>query len=113
MTTVIIDVAPLEIVKQRLSSAFKGKKQGQRITFATHELMWKVLTPKRWNILSAMTGRGALGVREISRLVERDVKGVHTDLKALEKAGILQRSDGVKYLFPYRSVHVDFVLKAA
>ena len=113
MTTVIIDVAPLETVRQRLSSAFKGKKQGQRITFPTHELMWKVLTPKRWNVLTVMTGSGALGVREIARLVERDVKGVHTDLKALEKTGIVTRSDGTKYLFPYDAVHVDFTLKAA
>ncbi len=113
MTTVIIDVAPLETVKQRLSSAFKGKKQDQRITFASHELMWKVLTPKRWTVLKIMTGAGALGVREIARLVDRDVKGVHTDLKALEKSGIVARSDNTKYLFPYDAVHVDFVLKAA
>lgn len=112
MTTVIISVEPLDKVKQRLALAFKGKKQGSRITFPTHELMWKILTPKRWAILKAMTGAGALGVREIARLVKRDVKGVHTDLQALAKAGIVDR-DEAKYVFPYEAVHVDFMLKAA
>ena len=113
MSTVTIAVEPLDAVRQRVAAAFKGKMQGgARITFPTHELMWKILTPKRWAILKAMTGAGTLGVREIARLVQRDVKGVHTDLQALAKAGVIDR-DGTKYVFPYDAVHVDFVLKAA
>jgi predicted transcriptional regulator len=112
MTTVTIAVEPIDAVKQRAAAAFTGQKQGARITFPSHELMWKILTPKRWAILKVMTGAGALGVRDIARQVERDVKGVHTDLQALAKAGILDR-DGAKYVFSYDAIHVDFVLKAA
>lgn len=112
MKTVIIDVAPLDAVKRRMAAAFKGEARGAYITFPTHELMWKILTPKRWAILKAMTGAGALGVREIARVVKRDVKGVHTDLQALAKAGVIDRAE-TKYVFPYDAIHVDFVLKAA
>lgn len=112
MSTVTIGVSSRAEINARIQAAFKGKKQGARISFATHELMWKTLTPKRWAILKAMTGAEALGVREIARLVERDVKGVHTDLQALTKAGVIDR-DEAKYVFPYDAIHVDFVLKAA
>jgi len=112
MKTVTIDVAPLDAVKRRMADALKGKMRGAYITFSTHELMWKTLTPKRWAILKIMTGAEALGVREIARLVERDVKGVHTDLQALAKAGVIDR-DEAKYVFPYDEIHVDFRLKAA
>lgn len=112
MKTVTIDVAPLDAVKQRMADAHRGRRRGAYISFPTHELMWKTLTPKRWAILKSMTGAGSLGVREIARLVERDVKGVHTDLQALAKAGVIDR-DEAKYVFPYDAVHVDFTLKAA
>lgn len=113
MRMVTIGVAPLDTARQRMAAAFKGKKQEPRITFPSHELMWKLLTPKRMDLLRQMVGAGTLGVREIARRTGRDVKGVHSDLQALAKAGVIDRSDKNKYLFPYDAVHVDFVLKAA
>lgn len=118
MRTVIIDVAPLDEVKRqsarRLSEAVKGRRQPPRITFVSHELLWKVLTPRRWALLKVMVGAGPLGVREIARRTERDVKGVHGDLQALRMAGVVGKTkDGRKYEFPYDAIHVDFMLKAA
>ncbi|MBS4048676.1 MAG: transcriptional regulator [Alphaproteobacteria bacterium] len=113
MTTVTITVESLDAVKQRMAAAFRGKKQGgPRISFVSHELMWRILTPKRWAILKAMLGTGPLSGRAIAPLVKRDVKGVLTDLQALAKAGVIDR-DETKYVFPYDAVHVDFMLKAA
>jgi predicted transcriptional regulator len=64
---------------------------------------------KRWEILRAMTGQGALSIREVARRVGRDVKPVHGDVTALLQAGILdQAAAGV--VFPYDAVHVDFTL---
>lgn len=71
-----------------------------------------MLTAKRWQILKAMTGAGALSVREVARRVERDVKAVHADVQALLKAGVLEKSQR-KVIFPYDTVHVDFRLGAA
>ena len=63
--------------------------------------------------LKAMTGVGALSLREVARRVERDVKGVHTDVHALLNAGLLDKTDDGKIVFPFDSVHVDFMLQAA
>ena len=75
-------------------------------------LLWQVLTAKRWEILKAMTGAGALSIREIARRVERDVKAVHADVHALLNAGIISKTAEGRIVFPFDAIHVDFVLKA-
>ncbi len=113
MNTVTLEVRSLADSLADFSQAWKsGQGSTPRISFASEELLWKVLSAKRWAILKAMTGAGPLALREIARRVERDVKAVHTDVHALLNAGLIQRSeDG--FLFPYDGVHVDFMLKAA
>ena len=59
MKTVTLQVAKLDEVKRRVRDAFKGKKQGSRISFATPELLFRVLTTKRWELIRALTGAGA------------------------------------------------------
>lgn len=36
--------------------AFQGEVQGAFISFATPELLWKIITPKRWDVLRVTTG---------------------------------------------------------
>jgi predicted transcriptional regulator len=91
-----------------------GKAQKpDRISFASPELLWKVLTSKRWDLLKAMCGAGPLTVREAARRVDRDVKAVHTDLAALLSAGVLSRNENGRLEFPYEAVKVEFLLQAA
>lgn len=112
MSTVTIDVRTLSDSLADFTQAWEtGEASDPRISFESPELLWKVLTAKRWEILKAMTGKGPLALREIARRVERDVKSVHADVHALLNAGILDRcEDG--FIFPYNAVHVDFLLKA-
>jgi predicted transcriptional regulator len=113
MKTVTLDVATREETTRRAVEAFKGKKQPARISFATPELLWKVLTAKRWDILKSMTGQGAMTIREAARRVERDVKAVHGDVHALLNAGLLDRTDDGRIEFRFDAVRVDFTLRAA
>jgi predicted transcriptional regulator len=113
MTTVTIGISSVDDTKARMLRAFHGEEQGAFISFATAELLWKVITPKRWEVLRAMTGAGPIAIREVARRVDRDVKSVHGDIQALLKAGVLDRADDGGIVFPYDEVHVDFVLRAA
>src|SRR5580658_2931499 len=113
MKTVTLQVAKLDDVKQRLRNAFKGKKQGAYISFATPELLFRLLTAKRWELIRALTGAEPMTIREAARRVERDVKAVHGDVHALLKAGILQRTDDGLIVFPFDAIHVDVMLRAA
>lgn len=111
-TTITIGVADSSQTRQRLRSAFRGKRQGNRLSFASFELLWKVLTPKRMQIVHTLAGAGTLSIREVARRVERDIRAVHADVTALIKAGVIRRVEG-GIAFPYDAVHVDFTLKAA
>lgn len=112
MTTVTLSVATREQVNARFLAAAKGIPQGSHISFATIDLLWNTIAPKRWQVLQAMTGQGVLSIREVARRVGRDVKAVHGDVTALIKAGVIDRQDG-GVVFPYDAVHVDFVLGKA
>jgi predicted transcriptional regulator len=113
MKTVTLSVANRQAVKQRAIEAFSGKRRGAHISFASADLLWKVLTAKRWDLLKAMAGAEAMALRAAARRAGRDVKAVRGDVHALLAAGVLRKNPDGKIEFPFDAVHVDFVLKAA
>jgi predicted transcriptional regulator len=113
MHTVTLEVSSREEANQRFLRAFEGEPQGERISFETPALLFKVLTQKRWELLSMMTGAGPMTLRETARRVERDVKAVHGDVHALLDTGILRKTEEGRIVFPFDAVRVNFVLQAA
>jgi predicted transcriptional regulator len=113
--TVTLDVRPPTEAMADFAQAWKTGKgsKADRISFATPELLWKVLTAKRWELLKALCGAGPVTVREAARRVSRDVKAVHSDLSALLSAGVLSRTESGQVEFPYEAVKVEFLLQAA
>lgn len=114
MKTVLFEVASLEQMELRIKAQLKSGKPDRyaRITFDSAEQMSRIMTPTRWGLVEAMTGAGPIGVRELGRQVGRDVKGVHTDANALVIAGVIDRTDDGKYVFPFEKVKVQFEFPA-
>lgn len=115
MRTVTLDVRdPNDSMADFVRSWENGKAdKSARISFASPELLWKVLTAKRWELLKALCGAGPLSIREAARRVNRDVKAVHSDVTALLSVGVLDRVDGGGIVFPFEAVKVEFLLQAA
>jgi predicted transcriptional regulator len=115
MRTVTLEVrAPEEGMSDFVKAWKTGKGHGgARIAFASPELLWRVLTAKRWEILKALCGVGPVSVREAARRVGRDVKAVHSDITALLAAGVLTRTERGRIEFPFDTVKVEFLLRAA
>jgi predicted transcriptional regulator len=113
MRTVTLRVADRGEVSRRAVEALKGHPQGAHISFATPELLFKLLTAKRWEILRALTGAGPHSIRGTARRVGRDVKAVHGDVTALLTAGVLRKTEAGLVEFPFDAIKVDVVLKAA
>ena len=113
MRTVTLEVSSRKETNRRLLQAFEGQPQGEFISFETPALLFKVLTQKRWELLSVMTGAGPMTLREAARRVERDVKAVHGDVHALLDVGILQKTEDGRIVFPFDAVRVNFMLSAA
>ncbi len=115
MNTVVLEVRNLT---DTLAGAARAMNTGRaeresRIGFATPELLWRVLTAKRWELLKALCGAGPVSIREAARRVGRDVKAVHGDVTALLDAGVLSRAADGRIEFPYEAVKVEFMLHAA
>jgi predicted transcriptional regulator len=115
MNRVTIDNAGLDEGLTAFASAWKTGEveDGARISFADPDLLWTVLTAKRWALLKLLTGKEPMSLRAVSRLAGRDVKGVHADVHALLDAGILRREEHGRIAFPFEEVRVDFLLSAA
>ena len=113
MKTVVLNVRSRAQVIAESKATLRSRKPDRYayVHFETPELLWKVLTEKRWALLKAIVGKGPLTFREVADMVGRDVKGVHTDITALIKAGIVDRTkDGV--VFPYATIKVEYELQA-
>ncbi|MDQ2928242.1 MAG: DNA-binding protein [Pseudomonadota bacterium] len=115
MKTVILEVRSPDASMASFAESWKSAKaeRSTRIHFSTPELLWQVLTAKRWELLKVLCGAGPLSIREAARRVERDVKAVHADITALLNAGIVDRAEGGGVIFPYEAVKVEFLLEAA
>jgi predicted transcriptional regulator len=115
MNTVVLEVRSLADSLADVVHAMKSGKGDReaRITFATPELLWQVLTAKRWALIKAMCGAGPMSIREAARRVDRDVKAVHSDVTALLHAGVLTRTSDGQVEFPFDAVKVEFMLQAA
>ena len=113
MRTVSLEVCSRDETRRRVLRAFGGKAQGAVISFDTPALLFKVLTQKRWELLAALAGAGPVTIRGAALRVARDVKAVHSDVHALLDAGILQKTEDRKIVFPFDAVRVDFTLRAA
>ncbi len=115
MKIVTLDVRSSAVAMGGFKRAWKTRKaqRSARISFATPELLWQVLTGKRWELLKILCGAGPISIREAARRAGRDVKAVHSDVIALLNAGILERAEGGGIVFPFEAVKVEFLLQAA
>ena len=87
--------------------------QGEVLNFETPAQFFRQLSEKRWDIVRAAQGKGDLPVRELARIVDRDVKRVHEDVGILTELGLLERTESGGVSCPFTSMHIDMYLKAA
>jgi predicted transcriptional regulator len=114
MKTVTLEIRTLADTLADFAKAMEtGETSEPRIAFDSPALLFKTLTQKRWELLAAMQGAGAMTLREAARRVGRDVKAVHGDVHALLDAGILYKTPKSHVIFPFDGVNVNFILKAA
>ena len=115
MKTVVFSIQTLDSALADFAGAWTTGKgdPSAHVGFETWELMHKLLSPKRLEIVRAMTGAGPLSIREIARRVARDFKGVHSDATLLVEAGVVDKDGSGKLIFSYDKIHVDFEIPAA
>ena len=110
MNTLVIGNQPIGRRRAAVVQAWKtGVPEPEaRLDFESLEGAWQLLSPKRWAILRTMAGQGPLAIREIARRVGRDVRAVHSDIRALHLSGVIDKTQDGKMVLPYDVIRLDF-----
>jgi predicted transcriptional regulator len=105
--------AALKNMGERFVKAWKtGKSSGNTLEFESPAALFRVLSPKRWELLERLQSVGASSVRGLARELDRDVKRVHGDVDGLMEYGLIERTDDGKVHVPYDEIHADFALRS-
>jgi predicted transcriptional regulator len=87
--------------------------QGEHFSFSSPAALFKVLSPKRWELIERLQARGPLGARALARALDRDVKRVYEDCRVLLEIGLVERDAEGRLQVPFREIRAEFVLGAA
>lgn len=90
-----------------------GKSAGDILDFESPAVLFRVLTPKRWELIEQLQSLGPSSVRALARALDRDVKRVHSDVTQLIERGLVDRTEDGEVYVPYEVIHADFDLRAA
>ena len=83
-----------------------------RLYFENLEILLKTLTSARWLLLKRLRSLGAISIRALARELGRDYKNVHTDVKRLEKVGLIERTEMSKIEVPWDILEARLKLAA-
>lgn len=104
--------AALKEMGERFAKAWKtGKSAGDTLEFESPAALFRLLTPKRWELIERLQQLGSISVRGLARELDRDVKRVHEDVRALMEYGLVARTDDGKFHVPYEVIHAEFDLR--
>lgn len=86
-------VKTMENTKREWKDALEGKRKGvqknDEIIFASLEAVARVFSKGRMEILRAVIQERPKSIYELAKLLGRDFKNVHTDVKLLADIGLL------------------------
>lgn len=68
----------------------------QRLNFESIETLFQALTPGRWVLLKTLRTNGPMSIRALAKVLERDYKNVHKDVRRLESIGLIGRTQDSK-----------------
>ena len=106
--------AALADMGQRFTTAWtSGKSAVHVFTFESPYALFRMLTPKRWEILERLQSLGPSSLRGLARSLERDVKRVHEDVAVLIEVGLVEKTDRGQIHVPFTVIEADFELRAA
>lgn len=84
----------------------------QRLFFENLETLLKTLTSGRWKLLKTLRTKGPMSVRALAGAQGRDYKNTHSDVRQLERIGLIGRTQDDKVEVPWDIVEARLRLAA-
>jgi predicted transcriptional regulator len=112
-----IEVSTLGESLERFAETWKRAERGKRVEpdfgvgFESMASLLGTLTPKRWELVERLRKNGPMTVYRLAKLLGRDYKNVHGDVKALAALDIIERR-GNKVAVPWDEIEARLRLAA-
>ena len=101
----------------RVAEAWKRAERGElvetqdNVSFVTWSALSSVMTNKRHALLRHLHANSAASIRDLSRQLGRDFKRVHQDVTALERVGLIERSEDGALSADYSQIQATILLE--
>jgi predicted transcriptional regulator len=98
----------------RFEAAWNRRLEGRKVvtlnvlSLADLPLLLQTLTPARWTLLERLRDAGPVSIYQLAKRLDRDYKNVHTDVSALVRIGLIERSDDAEVSVPWDVVRAEF-----
>ena len=114
-----IGIGSLEAAGRRFVDVWHAVEQGQPVarrevlTFDDLNTLLRVLSSTRWTLLRTLRREGPMSVRALAKMLVRDYKNVHRDVRTLESVGLISRNQQKLVVVPWDTVVTEVRLDAA
>lgn len=83
----------------------------EKISFKDQRLLFKTLTPKRFEILKYVHEQDGISIRSLAKKLDRDYSNVHQDVKILSQLGLMIKNEkNEKYYVPWDVIVTEIPL---
>lgn len=116
---IAIGIGSLDEAGRTFMEVWRKAERGERVrpreilTFENIETLLRVLSPTRWTLLRILRREGPMSIRLLAKSSKRDYKNVHSDIRELERVGLVSRAEDGRVLVPWDTVVAEVSLDAA
>lgn len=106
----------LHLSARRAAKTMRQLAAGQEVvpyfgvSFEQMGQLFATLTPKRWELISALRAEGPMTVADLARHLRRNYKNVHTDVQVLMDWMAVERDEAGLVGVPWTDIVVDLKL---
>jgi predicted transcriptional regulator len=100
----------LEELADRVDRGEDPVPASERVFFEDARTFFRHITPRRFDLLEELHRCGATSINALAKLLKRNYKNVHEDVKALESIGLIERGEDGRYSVPWDEINTSFKL---
>lgn len=113
-----IEISSVETSLDQFAETWERAERGEAVMpyhgvgFESMSQLLTTLTPKRWELIERLRKEGPHTMYGLAKLLGRDYKNVHTDVKALLEYELLQETTDGKVEVPWDEIDAHLNLAA-
>ena len=113
-----IEISSVDASLEQFAGTWEQAERGEAVTpyhgvgFESMSQLLAKLTPKRWELIERLRKEGPQTIYGLAKLLDRNYKNVHTDVKALLEIDIIQETTDGKIEVPWDEIDARLNLAA-